>query len=177
MKGRGVIGYGLIGLVLALVLFGAWVRLAPSDPAVWHVDPSVGLPAGGLPVSRLGEPPQIETSRNSARVVAEVLGQAHLALARLEEIAQATPRTTRLAGSPEEGRITWVTRSALWGFPDYTTAQALTTDAATSEVTILARSRFGESDLGVNEARLRDWLARLAPLADQAGTGQGAPAP
>jgi hypothetical protein len=53
-----------------------------------------------------------------------VQGADRAALARLDEIALATPRTTRLAGSPDEGRITWITRSALWGFPDYTTAQA-----------------------------------------------------
>jgi uncharacterized protein (DUF1499 family) len=160
MMGRGMAGYALIGLVLALV---AYVRLAPSDPAVWHVDPSAGRAEAGVAVSRLGEEPQIATALNSARVVVELLGQDRIALARLDEVALATPRTTRLAGSPEEGRITWVTRSALWGFPDYTTAQAITTDVATSEVTILARSRFGQSDMGVNAARLRDWLARVNP--------------
>ena len=43
-------------------------------------------------------------------------------LAALDAVAMAWPRTERLAGGPEEGRITWVTRSALVGFPDYTTA-------------------------------------------------------
>jgi uncharacterized protein (DUF1499 family) len=153
--------YVLIGLVLVLAAFGAWVRLAPSDPAVWHVDPAVGLPAGGLAVSRLGSAPDIATTLNAASVLVEVQGADRAALARLDEIALATPRTTRLAGSPDEGRITWITRSAQWGFPDYTTAQALTTDAATSEVTIFARSRFGKGDMGVNAARLREWLSRL----------------
>jgi uncharacterized protein (DUF1499 family) len=37
----------------------------------------------------------------------------------------------------------------------------VTTDAATSEVTIFARSRFGKGDMGVNAARLREWLSRL----------------
>lgn len=163
MKGRGMVGYLAIGLLIAVVAFAAYVRLAPSDPAIWHADPSAGLAEAGGPVSRLGEEPQLATTLNSARVVVEMQGQDRLALARLEEVALATPRTTRLAGSPEEGRITWVTRSALWGFPDYTTAQAITTDVATSEVTILARSRFGQGDMGVNAARLRDWLARVNP--------------
>jgi uncharacterized protein (DUF1499 family) len=149
------------GLLAALVALAAYVRLAPSDPARWHVDPAAGLPAGGLALSRLGTPPEIVTTLNSAVARVEVQGAERAALARLDEIALATPRTTRLAGSPEEGRITWVTRSALWGFPDYTTAQALTHDAATGEVTIFARSRFGQGDMGVNAARLQDWLSRL----------------
>ncbi|WP_245875323.1 DUF1499 domain-containing protein [Tabrizicola aquatica] len=155
-----MVGYLAVGLVLALVLFGAYVRLAPSDAAVWHVDPSAGL-AEGLALSRLGEVPQIATTLNAAAVRVEAQGPDRVALARLDKIALANPRTTRLAGSPEEGRITWVTRSALWGFPDYTTAQAMTLDVATSEVMILARSRFGKGDMGVNAARLRDWLSRL----------------
>jgi uncharacterized protein (DUF1499 family) len=28
---------------------------------------------------------------------------------------------------------------------------------------IFARSRFGDSDLGVNRARVEDWIARLSP--------------
>ena len=112
-------------------------------------------------MTRLGDPPEIATTPNSAAAWVEALGPQRAALTRLDEIALATPRTTRLAGSPEEGRITWVTRSALWGFPDYTTAQAMTHDVATSGVTLFARSRFGREDLGVNAARLRDWLSRL----------------
>jgi uncharacterized protein (DUF1499 family) len=77
-------------------------------------------------------------------------------LAALDAVALATPRTTRLAGSPAESRITWVTRSALWGFPDYTTAEA-----GLEGVAIRARLRFGQGDMGVNAARLRDWFSRL----------------
>jgi uncharacterized protein (DUF1499 family) len=84
------------------------------------------------------------------------------ALSQLDAIAMATARTTRLSGSPDEGRITWITRSALWGFPDYTTAEAVP-DATGSRLTVHARLRFGRSDLGVNAARLRDWLPRLNP--------------
>ncbi|OYW47683.1 MAG: hypothetical protein B7Z31_15380, partial [Rhodobacterales bacterium 12-65-15] len=77
-------------------------------------------------------------------------------LSRLDAIALASPRTTRLAGSVTEGRITWITRSALWRFPDYTTAEA-----RSDGLFLYARQRFGSDDLGVNAARLRDWLSRL----------------
>ncbi len=148
----------LIGAVL--LGFATYVRLAPSDPARWHVDPTVAV-APDLALSPLGEAARIVTTLNSAAARVEALGPQRASLARLDEIAMATPRTVRLAGSPEEGRITWVTRSAFWGFPDYITAQAMTHDVATSEVTVLARARFGSSDLGVNAARLKDWLSRL----------------
>ena len=52
--------------------------------------------------------------------------------------------------------MTYITRSLLWGFPDYTTAQ--TTPQGTR---LYARQRFGSNDWGVNAARLRDWLAKL----------------
>ena len=131
-------------LLLALIVLGgmAYVRLAPSDPARWHVDP--GQVTGGgerRSVTLDGTPPR-ET------------------LARLDAIALATPRTTRLAGSPEEGRITWVTRSALFGFPDYTTA-ATRTEGTATVLTLHARQRFGRNDLGVNGARLDEWLGLL----------------
>jgi len=79
------------------------------------------------------------------------------ALARLDAIAMASPRTRRLAGSPAEGRITWISRSRLWGFPDYTTAEA-----TPGRLVIHARQRFGSDDWGVNAARLQDWLAQLS---------------
>lgn len=146
-----------MGTLLALALIfllglAAYIRLAPSDPAVWHVDPvpaiAADVPSGQVQQQEGGATLVIPTSRGAPSDI----------LARLDSVALATPRTTRLAGSPGEGRITWITRSALWGFPDYTTAQT-----EPDGLYIHARLRFGSSDLGVNAARLRDWLARLQP--------------
>lgn len=143
---------GLIALVLAAM---AYVRLAPSDPARWHV----ALAADGGAAADCTA--ALRQGRGDARAACLVPGPAAAVLARLDAIALATPRTTRLAGSAEAGRITWITRSALWGFPDYTTAQAVDLDG-TTRLDIHARLRFGGSDLGVNAARLGDWLARLS---------------
>ena len=66
------------------------------------------------------------------------------------------PRTHVLAGGPDVGLTTYVTRSALWGFPDYTTI-AQDGDA----IVIRAHLRFGQSDMGVNAARVRSWVAAL----------------
>jgi len=134
-------------LILATLAFAAWVRLAPSDPARWHVPVAAEPGPADQVVPRTGAATLLlSTARGTP---AEVL-------AKLDAIALATPRTQRLAGSVEEGRITWITRSALWGFPDYTTAEI-----RPNGVLVHARLRFGQSDLGVNAARLTDWLSRL----------------
>jgi uncharacterized protein (DUF1499 family) len=137
-------------LVLIVVGFGLYVRLAPSDPARWHVAPA---PAATSDCS-------VEQGTGDARATCTRPESPAQVLAKLDEIAMATPRTIRLAGSPEENRITWITRSRLWGFPDYITAEA-TPDGTGTRLTLHARLRFGSSDMGVNAARLRDWLSRL----------------
>ena len=137
MKG---ISMTLVLALIAVASLAAYIRLAPANPAVWHVPPT----ATGLD----GE---IQTQTNGATLLL-----ANTTLAQFDAIAMATPRTTRLAGSLDSGMITWQTRSALWGFPDYTTAQS-----TPEGLKIHARLRFGKSDLGVNAARLRDWQSKL----------------
>ncbi len=66
------------------------------------------------------------------------------------------PRTQVLAGSVSDGHVTYVTRSAFWGFPDYTTMQLVD-----GQIRMFARLRFGASDLGVNGKRLERVLAAI----------------
>jgi len=139
---------------LALGAVAVWVRLAPSDAPRWHVDPLTVTARGARnsfllrdgegadgPALRLNLPP------------AEVA-------TRLAATAGATPRTRLLAGQGDF--VTYVTRSALWGFPDYTSIR-ISPDGAGSSVAVFARARFGDSDLGVNRARVEDWLRQLSP--------------
>ena len=143
----------LAALILILLAgLVAYVRFAPINPDDWHLD--LGLrPAPLVKPS----PDALATLPNGAYTDLPLSpDQAQTTLAKLDAIALATPRTRRLSGSAASGRITWESRSLIWGFPDYTTAQ-ITTDG----LTMFARQRFGSQDLGVNAARLRDWLARL----------------
>lgn len=140
----------LILLVLALVALAVWIRVAPSDPQVWHVDPNAGVTGAGSFAAGF------EDSAVYA-VPPEAL------LERVREIAEATPGTVELAGSPEAGRLTFVTRSQVIGFPDYTTVAAEAHDGG-SRLAIYARLRFGRSDFGVNAARVNAWLQALEPL-------------
>lgn len=78
-------------------------------------------------------------------------------LERLDDIIRETPRTRIVAGSVEQGMVTYETRSAMFGFPDYTTVRR-----NGSRIEIFGRLRFGASDLGVNAARIEGWLKAFA---------------
>lgn len=126
-------------VIIAVAIGGlAYIRLAPSDPSVWHTDPQV-----------LSD----QDLRDGVRRRFE--GDEAL-MAQLERIILSTPRTEKLAGSVEEGRVTYITRSKWMGFPDYTTVQLVDGD-----IELYARLRFGRSDLGVNKARVDAWLDDL----------------
>ncbi len=136
--------------LFAAAAFAAYVRLAPSDPGRWHV-----------PLDTATAPDcTVHPAEGSATYACLSQDPPETLLQRLDAIATATPRTTRLAGDPATGRITYITRSALWGFPDYTTAQATPTPQGT-RLDLYARLRFGRGDMGVNAARLTDWSNAL----------------
>jgi uncharacterized protein (DUF1499 family) len=128
----------LWGVLIIVVAGLAYVRLAPSDPAQWNIAPEVS---------------ENKTFKSGVKrlIVAGPDG-----LARLDKIIMATPRTQVLAGSVTKGMVTYVTRSLVFGFPDYTTVQQ---DAGSLK--IYARQRFGRSDIGVNKARVEAWINAL----------------
>ncbi|MFV2003282.1 MAG: DUF1499 domain-containing protein, partial [Paracoccaceae bacterium] len=134
----------LITPLLIVAVLAAWVRLAPSPSERWFIDPRTAPPpgaAGHVSVQDFGAP-------------------ADAVLNRLNAIVLASPRTRRLAGSVQAGRITYVTRSRIWGFPDYTSVLAEQRPDG-SRLTILGRLRFGVSDSGVNRSRITQWLQRM----------------
>lgn len=119
-------------LAILAVAMLAYIRLAPSDAARWH------------------QPIVADADKTLKGGAIRVLTVNADALARIDAAARAMPRTSVLAGSIADGRITYITRSAVIGFPDYTTIEQ---DGDT--LRMFARLRFGRSDLGVNGARLR----------------------
>ena len=150
------LGIGLVGaLLVGLVALSAFVRFASSDPAAWNVAiASLDAPKPGPCVD------QIAKVEKGARATCLVSGTPANILAALDKIALASPRTNRLAGSQADGRITWVSRSLILGYPDYITAEAIQTSQGT-RLDILSRQRYGNGDQGVNAARLTNWLSQI----------------
>jgi len=136
-----IVIYCLIIVFLAAL---AYVRLSHMVADRWHVDPfEIDPPkAGGL----------LQRFSSQMGVIAT--------LEAYKAVALAAPRTVVLAGSPSEGRMSFVTRTALWGFPDVTTIAVRETSEGV-DVAIFARLRFGKSDLGVNGKRVAAWRAAV----------------
>ncbi len=134
----------LLVLLLTVALVLAYIRLAPSDAARWHVDPAEASDpgAGGVLMRHAMDVPPDAAMRS------------------FDEVASEAPRTRLLAGSVAAGHVTYVSRTKWIGFPDYITVKAVAAESG-SDLVILSRLRFGRSDLGVNRVRLEDWLQRL----------------
>ncbi len=132
-----------LAVVVVLLGFGllAYVRLAPSDVAKWHV-------AGEITKDSIGQ--------NSVRRLVDAGPEG---LAKFAEVALRDPRTEVLAGSAKDGMITVVTRTRTIGYPDFTTAWM-----QDGQLAIYGRSRFGRKDFGVNAARVDRWIAALTAL-------------
>ncbi|MCA0202754.1 MAG: DUF1499 domain-containing protein [Proteobacteria bacterium] len=130
----------LVVCLIALGLgFAAYVRLAPSDPGRWHVDP-------------LTAPDP--TSPNFARID-------RLVALPSAEAAALIARRARAEGAvvlAEDGAgTTWIARTALMRYPDYVSIRLIPEGEGT-RIVAFSRSRFGYGDRGVNQARLARWL-------------------
>ena len=126
-----------------LIAFGALqlvIRLAPSQPENWVI-------------TETGQAPGDYPSDGGFRIVRNVDDAGAFAQA-FERAILSEPRTQKLG--QVQGQDIYISRTAFWGFPDYTT---LATEEGRAE--IYARLRFGKSDMGVNRARLERVLGRI----------------
>lgn len=134
--------YFLLAVLAASLLV---FRIAPIDRDVWHVDPAdfddperPGVRLIGLDAPRYRSDPET-------------------VLSTFKEIALAEPRTRLFEGSIDEGMLTFVSRSRVFGFPDLITVKAVD-EGVETKLSIAGRPRYGGSDWGVNAARLDRWL-------------------
>jgi len=145
----------LLAAVVVIALAGpAYVRLAPSDPARWHVDP-LAVDKPDYPGHYLVRPEGGDAAGAVFAATPSELMQA------FHEVATSAPRTRVLAGSVGEGHVTYIQRSALMGFPDYVSVRAIPADGGGARLAIFSRLRFGSDDMGVNRARVERWLDAL----------------
>ncbi|MGB0608422.1 MAG: DUF1499 domain-containing protein [Paracoccaceae bacterium] len=132
---------GACGVIMVLGLL--WIRFAPIYKDSWHVTT------------------RAERDKAFMGGVIRFLPAAGKAeLSQLLAVIQQAPRTKYIAGGEKEGMVTYVTRTKVFGFPDFTTLWLSDTG-----LHIYARVRFGRIDFGVNRARVADWLSQ-AGLAD-----------
>lgn len=145
----------LIILAILLAIFAglqAYVRFAPTKTADWTITPSDKAPGD-------------YKAEGSFTAVRFVEGDGSDFLQQFQRSILAEPRTEKLG--TVQGQEIYVSRSKLWGFPDYTTV-ALAADPASGKThaTVFGRLRFGKGDMGVNADRLKRVLSRVGASAN-----------
>ncbi len=156
----GALALGIAGMV-------GYVRLAPSDPARWHVDPVTARkpsrPNSWLlrPEGGDGQAPIYDMSAQRLAVL-------------FDGFVSGQPRISRLAGGPDEGMMTYVGRSRIIGYPDYITVRIIALGDGRSSMAIWSRARFGYSDGGMNRRRVENWLRRFQLFLDGGASPSGA---
>lgn len=137
-------------LFAALVVLAA--RFIPVDTEPFHEDPA-------LPEKQRSEVRLI--GREAPRFEAD----ADIVLTEFSRIARRDWRVGLVEGSVDEGMMTFVARSTVFGFRDFITVKA-TDEAGGSKLAIYARPRFNVYDWGVNQKRLDRWLSQLEEALD-----------
>lgn len=150
----------IVAIVLVLVCAGmVGVRRADEVEAEWHADPlTVAKPE--TPNSyRVAPLSATATADDEAPVYRASVGELSAAF---DAVALGDSRVEVLSGSADSGHVTYVQRSALFAFPDYVSVRFLEADDGASTLAVFSRSRFGQSDLGVNKKRVSRWLEELS---------------
>lgn len=146
----------LVAVAAVLLLcVSSYARLAPVDEARWHVDPE-RAPVTRPSSSWRAGPPQSPTPFDRS-VLPFPFNPSDLARA-IDRAAMAEPRARRLSASADGLWTTYEHRSAMMGFPDYTSVKISGSADRHSELVIFGRSRFGRSDFGVNRQRIDRWI-------------------
>jgi len=132
----------------------AWVRIAPSAAEHWHVDPASVTPPKTRNFALL-----VPGSKHEAP---EFPMDANALASAFDAMILTNRRASRLAGGPEDLWATYVVRTRYLRFPDYVSVKFLDLGNGNSTLAIFSRARFGFGDGGLNRARVKAWMKRLA---------------
>ncbi|MEL7463791.1 MAG: DUF1499 domain-containing protein [Pseudomonadota bacterium] len=149
---RKVLLWIIAALVVVFIAFAVFVRVSGGDQA-FHFDPAKAEERGkqnDYIVSPSGE--GVDMASPVFAMTPDAL------MARFGEVALAAPKTVLVAES--DGYATYVQRSKLIAYPDYISVRAVEVDGG-SALYVYSRSRYGRSDLGVNEKRISAWLKKI----------------
>ena len=149
-------------LVLSAVSTGLsiFIRRADVDAERWHVDPTTAAPTGNpnwFRVTPDSAPADRHPERDASAPVFDV-AVPELAEA-FDSVVLAEDRVEVVAGSAAEGFVTYVQRSTFFAFPDFVSVTFTDVTDGGSSFAVFSRSQYGKSDLGVNEKRVRRWVA------------------
>lgn len=173
----------MLAIIILVVLGGLGflaytVRTATHDPAVWHVDPRTVPPSETPNDYRIAIQALAEYPVDMAAPIYDI-DAATLALA-FDDFVMRQPRVERVAGSPEEGWVTYVQRTPQLLVPDYISVRFFDLEGENvgrSTLAIYSRSRYGYGDMGVNEKRAKAWLAALDSFVYDPSTAPPPPEP
>ena len=136
------------------------VSKVEHDVALWHVDP-LTAPQTLKPHSYRMAPPAL--TNMPVDILSPVYSANPTLMAKaFDDFVMRQSKTIRLAGSPEEGWMTYVQRTPALNFPDYISVKFIDLNGGKSTIAIYSRSRYGYSDQGVNEARVNTWVGTLS---------------
>lgn len=147
----------LIAVLVATGGLAVTMRMVSDDPEVWHVDPAMA--------ERTGQPndylvaPEGATAAEIDRVAKVHETEPRALLFQFDAVARPAGAKV-VAGSVDDRWITYVQRSMIFGFPDYISVRALEVEGGAALI-IWSRSRYGQSDLGVNKRRIDGWLKQI----------------
>lgn len=141
----------IIAIVVFSIVFGSmYVRLAPVDLSNIHVPAQERAPGnytdkGGF---------------TAARVITK---SPEDMMAAINRVILKTPRTERVAGDIGTEVMTYRSRSAIIGFPDFATV-SFVRNSDHSLMIIKSGLVYGIMDGGVNERRVKQWIEQLGDL-------------
>ncbi len=135
--------YTLGFIIVALVV----MRLIPVDTELFHEDPA-----------------EADHQRSEVRLIGREAprfpADADTVLETLMAIVRRDWTAGWVEGSVDEGMVTFVARSPVFGFRDFITVKA-TDEPGGSKLAVYARPRMNVYDWGANTRRLDRWLGEL----------------
>jgi uncharacterized protein (DUF1499 family) len=140
--------FSVILLGTAFVVF-MLIRLWPNDHTRYIVD-AFTQPAPTTPNFYFST-----DTEGALNVPATQLGEV------ISKMVKDNPRTTLINMSNDGLSQTYMNRTRLLGFPDYISISIRAVSTNSAQIKIFSRSRFGYSDLGVNQRRVQQWLSAL----------------
>jgi uncharacterized protein (DUF1499 family) len=158
------VGLSMVAVLSALaVLTAVVVRRAPDEPHRWHVDPLTAAVSDKPNWLRMTpEDAPVDHERKQEEVAPRYEVPVERLAATFDEVAMGEERVQRLAGSVDQGWVTYQQRSAVFGFPDYVSVRFLEVGPGASTLAVYSRARYGRGDGGVNAHRVHRWVEQTS---------------